>query len=338
MTGVAEVELERSYRQVEQIARVRARNFYYAFILLPAEKRRALCAVYAFMRHCDDISDGDSSDEQKREMLQCWRRQLDGALNGDCRSSPIFPAFLDSVARFAIPHRYFHWILDGVEMDLKVRKYETFMDLYRYCFKVAGSVGLTCLQVFGFRDDRARLYAEQCGIAFQLTNIIRDVKEDASLGRVYLPLEDLRRFNYSPEELVLGVLDDRFRRLMTFQACRARDYFIRARSLLPMVDKVSRPGLWAMMEIYGRLLDKIVHSRYDIFGPVVRLSTPEKCIIAIRALALRFLPTGLGRIADTQKPGDSDPAVRRNVTPGTGVFPETSGAGSEFDPSRDPTL
>ncbi len=330
------MDLEHSYEQVEQIARARARNFYYAFILLPAARRRALCAVYAFMRHCDDISDGDCGEEEKREMLQCWRRQLDDALNGDCQSNPIFPAFLDSVTRFAIPHRYFHWLLDGVEMDLTIRRYETFTDLYRYCFKVASSVGLTCLQIFGFRDERARHYAEQCGIAFQLTNILRDVKEDAALGRVYLPLEDIRRFDYSAEELVRGVLDDRFRRLMNFQSRRARDYYNRGRSLLPMVDKVSRPGLWAMMEIYGRLLDKIVHSRYDIFGPAVRLSTPEKCIIAIRALALRFLPTGFGQVADTQKPGPSDAADPRDDPPGTGVFTETSGAGSGIDPPRDP--
>ncbi len=332
------MELERSYQQVEQIARDRARNFYYAFILLPAEKRRALCAVYAFMRHCDDISDGDSSDDEKREMLQCWRRQLDGALKGDCRGSPIFPAFLDSVTRFAIPGRYFHWILDGVEMDLKVRKYETFLDLYRYCFRVASSVGLTCLQIFGFRDERARHHAEECGIAFQLTNILRDVKEDASLGRIYLPLEDLRRFDYSAEELVQGVLDERFRRLMTFQARRARDYYDRARNLLCMVDKVSRPGLWAMMEIYGRLLDKIMRSRYDIFGPVVRLSSHEKCLIAIRALALRFLPIGIGWGANTQEPGGSDAADRGGYKRRTGSFTETSGAGSQSSPPRKPSL
>jgi hypothetical protein len=153
-----------------------------------------------------------------------------------------------------------------------------------------------------------------------------------------MPLEDLHRFNYSAEELVQGVLDDRFRRLMSFQARRARDYYDRARSLLSMVDKVSRPGLWAMMEMYGRLLDKIVRSRYDIFGPAVRLSTPEKCIIAIRALALRFLPTGTGRISAMQEPGGSDSADRHGDTRRTEGFKETSGAGSEFDPPRHPGL
>ncbi|NWG12879.1 MAG: phytoene/squalene synthase family protein [Acidobacteria bacterium] len=330
--------MERSYRQLEQIARVRARNFYYAFVLLPADRRRALCAVYAFMRHCDDISDSDSSDDEKREKLQCWRRQLEGALRGECQSHPMFPAFFDSVTRFAIPGSYFHWILDGVEMDLAVRKYETFADLYRYCFNVAGSVGLTCLQIFGCRDERARRHAEECGIAFQLTNILRDVKEDASMGRIYLPLEDLRRFGYSAEELVQGVLDDRFRDLMTFQARRARDYYNRARNLLSMVDKVSRPGLWAMMEIYGRLLDKIVRAKYEVFGPVVRLSTSEKCLIAIKALAGRFLPLGAGRIGDTQKPGGPDAADRSGDKRRTGDFPDGTGSRPESGPSGDPPL
>jgi len=284
------VELTSSYRQVEQIARVRARNFYYAFVLLPAEKRRALCAVYAFMRHCDDITDGDSSEGEKHELLRCWRSQLEGALDGDCRGNPIFPAFLDSVTRFSIPSRCFHWMLDGVEMDLTVRNYETFEDLYRYCFHVAGSVGLTCLHIFGFKDQIAQRYAEECGIAFQLTNILRDVREDASLGRVYLPLEDLRRFDYSCKDLTLGIRDDRFRRLMNFQADRARGYYDRARTLLTLVDRESRPALWAMMEIYGRLLKKIVRSGYDVFGKVIRLSPFEKCSIAAQALAMRILP------------------------------------------------
>jgi len=281
-------ELLYSYRLVERIARSRARNFYYAFILLPAERRRALCAVYAFLRHCDDLSDGDFPEHRRREMLGSWRRQLDGALNGDCGSDPIFPAFLDSVRRFAIPARYFHWMLDGVEMDLSVRRYDTFDELYRYCFNVAGTVGLTCLQIFGFSDERAKAHAEACGIAFQLTNILRDVKEDAGMGRIYLPQEDLRRFNYAAEDLARGVADDRFRDLMTFQAGRARGYYERGAALIPLVERASRPALWAMIEIYGRLLEGIVRADYDVFRRTVRLSAPRKISIALRALAMRF--------------------------------------------------
>jgi len=282
-------DLRQSYKHVELVARRRARNFYYSFVLLPREKRRALCAVYAFMRHCDDIADGAHGAERKRELLRRWREQLDGALHGDCGGDPILPAFRDAVNRFSIPGQYFHWILDGVEMDLAVRRYESFSELYRYCFNVAGAVGLTCLQIFGFRDEKAKDYAEQCGIAFQLTNILRDVDEDARMERVYLPIEDLHRFGYSPEDLMNGVADDRYFELMAYQASRARGYYDRARNLLPLVDNASRPALWAMMEIYRRLLDKIVRARYAVFGRTVRVSNAEKCAIALRAMAMRLL-------------------------------------------------
>jgi phytoene synthase len=282
-------ELRQSYKNVELVARRRARNFYYSFILLPREKRRALCAVYAFMRHCDDIADGAHSEERKRELLRRWREQLDGALHGDCGGDRILPAFRDAVNRFSIPGQYFHWILDGVEMDLAVRRYESFNELYRYCFNVAGAVGLTCLQIFGFRDEKAKDYAEECGIAFQLTNILRDVSEDARMKRVYLPIEDLHRFGYSTEDLMNGVADDRYFELMAYQASRARGYYDRAQNLLPLVDNTSRPALWAMMEIYRRLLDKIVRAQYRVFGRTVRVSDAEKCAIALRAMAMRLL-------------------------------------------------
>ncbi len=292
MTDAA--ELAASYRRAEEIARRRARNFYYAFVVLPPERRRALCAVYAFMRACDDVSDGAASSEAKRLMLRGLRAGLDAALAGDCQGNPVFPALRDSVARFSIPARYFHWVVDGVEMDLTVERYETFDALYKYCFNVASAVGLVCLEIFGYRGaERAREHAEHCGIAFQLTNILRDVKEDAAMGRVYLPREDLRRFGYSEDELRRGVVDDRFRRLMDFEAARAADYFARGRNLLTLVDEASRPALWAMMEIYGRVLRKIVRRRFDVFGRSVRLSNPEKARIALQALVLRFTG-GLG--------------------------------------------
>ncbi len=283
-------DLVASYSSAEDVARTRARNFYYSFIVLPQERRRALCAVYAFMRYCDDISDGASDVEAKRSMLRTWRSQLERTLAGEIDGHPILPAFYDSVRRFSIPGQYFHWVIDGAEMDLSNNKYRTFDELYRYCFNVASSVGLVCLQVFGFRDGRARKYAEQCGIAFQLTNILRDVKEDAQMGRVYLPEEDLERFGCSVEHLRDGIMNENFRALMVFETNRAREYYAQARSLLPLVDEVSRPSLWAMMEIYGRILDKIVRRQYNIFDNRIRLSDPEKCTIALRAMAMRFLP------------------------------------------------
>lgn len=283
-------ELAASYRSAEEVARSRARNFYYSFVALPPDRRRALCAVYAFMRYCDDISDGGAGHEGKRRMLQEWRTQLDLALSGHFGPSAILPAFHDSVQRYAIPGQYFHWVIDGAEMDLSVDRYRTFDELYRYCFRVASAVGLVCLQIFGFREEQARKYAEECGIAFQLTNILRDVKEDSQMGRIYLPEEDLERFAYSPEDLRRGVLDERFRALMTFETNRAREYYLRARNLLPLVDEVSRPSLWAMMEIYHRILKKIVRRQYNVYEKRIRLSNLEKCGVAVKALAMRFLP------------------------------------------------
>jgi phytoene synthase len=283
-----EPELLASYRSAEAVARKRARNFYYSFIVLPADKRRAFCAVYAFMRYCDDAADSNASPEVKRKLLRDWRACLDEVYSGACQQNSILPAFRDSVTHFSIPAAYFHWIIDGAEMDLDVRRYETFDDLYKYCFNVASAVGLVCLQIFGFADERAKKYAEQCGIAFQLTNILRDVKEDAEMGRVYLPEEDLRKFNYSPEELRQGVMDERFRQLMEFEANRARDYYSKARNLLTLVEDASRPALWAMIEIYGRLLDKIAQRQFDVFRNSIQLAKTEKIVIALRALAMRY--------------------------------------------------
>ncbi|HYK91831.1 MAG TPA: presqualene diphosphate synthase HpnD [Acidobacteriota bacterium] len=283
-------ELAASYRSAEEVARNRARNFYYSFLVLPRPQRRALCAVYAFMRYCDDISDGGAGNEDKGEQLRKWRTQLDLALAGDFGGNPFLRAFHDTVRRFSIPGQYFHWVIDGAEMDLSIESYLTFDELYRYCFNVASAVGLVCLQIFGFREERATKYAEHCGIAFQLTNILRDVREDAQMGRIYLPGEDLERFAYTPEDLRRGVYDGRFRALMAFEADRAREYYRRARNLLPLVDETSRPSLWAMMEIYGRILKKIVRREYNVFGRRIRLSKPEKTGIVMKALAMRYIP------------------------------------------------
>jgi phytoene synthase len=275
-----------SYRFAEEVARNRS-NFYYSFIVLPSEKRRAFCAVYAFMRYCDDVSDGNATIEDKRAMLRDWRSKLDAAFSGS-QLNPILPAFRDTVNNFSIPVEYFHWIIDGAEMDLDVFQYETFNDLSKYCFNVASAVGLVCLQIFGFRDERAKKYAEQCGMAFQLTNILRDVKEDAERGRIYLPVEDLRKFGYTEEELRRGVVDDRFRRLMRFEAERAREYYSAARNLLPLVEEASRPALWAMIEIYERILDRIVQRKFDVFRDPIHLASTVKIGIALKAIAMRF--------------------------------------------------
>ncbi len=304
-------ELIASYRSAEAVARKRARNFYYSFVVLPAEKRLAFCAVYAFLRYCDDISDGNSSLDVKRAALRQWRSQLDAVFSGRPAENPILPAFRDTVRQYSIPAQYFHWIIDGAEMDLDVFQYETFNDLYAYCFKVASAVGLVCLQIFGFGEERAKKLAEYCGIAFQLTNILRDVKEDAQMGRIYLPAEDLIRFGYAPEELRRGVLDDKFRRLMKFEADRARQYYSEARKLIPLVEETSRPALWAMIAIYERILNRIVQQQYDVFHLPIRLSGREKLCIAMRALLKRFIAKA-GWPRQKCRPQDTGPQEQDN--------------------------
>jgi 15-cis-phytoene synthase len=285
-------DLTASYKAAaEAVARSNS-NFSYSFAVLPREKRLAFCTVYAFMRFCDDVSDGETSNDNKRKMLARWRAQLSPDQVHGTQHNPIMPAFRDTLQKFAIPEQYFHWIIDGTEMDLDFFQYETFDDLYKYCFNVASAVGLVCLQIFGYNDEHARKYAEQCGIAFQLTNILRDIKEDVERGRIYLPMEDLRKFNYSPEELQRGVLDDRFRQLMHFEAERAREYYRAARKLLPLVDKSSRPCLWVMMEIYERLLNRIIQNRFDVFSQRVRLSGREKAAVVLRAILMRLVGSG----------------------------------------------
>lgn len=275
-------ELDRSYDYCVKVTRARARNFYFGISLLPPEKRRAMCAIYAFMRSCDDIAD-DAPAETRAGQLAALRRTLDGASDGLCECNQLLPAFRDAVARHEIPVSLFHDLLDGAEMDQRVERYPTFEALYDYCYHVASVVGLVTIHVFGFQSDAARKHAEHCGIAFQLTNILRDLREDAENGRIYLPQEDLARFGYTEEDIRRQVRDERFRALMKFEAARARDYYRKAEPLMPLISPDSRVCLAAMMGIYEGLLDRIEANGYDVYSARVRLSTPAKVGVMARA-------------------------------------------------------
>ena len=196
------VSLEESYARCGRIAQQTGKNFYYSFLVMPREKRAAMCAIYAFMRRSDDIADSTANPAIALEALRQWRTQVDAAFNGGDSTEPILPALVDTVRRYEIPQRYFHELLDGTEMDQTTTRYTTFDDLYKYCYRVASAVGLVVLPIFGFQDKAALVPAEACGIAFQLTNILRDVKEDAQMGRIYLPLEDLRQFGVSEDDIL----------------------------------------------------------------------------------------------------------------------------------------
>jgi phytoene synthase len=272
--------LDHSYAHCRAIAKKRARNFYYSFVLLPPEKKNAMCAMYAFMRYCDDLSDEPGA---SRSAIERWRDSLTAALAGHPDTNPVWPAFLDSVERYAIPHEYFYEMIEGVASDLETRTIATFDELYRYCYRVASVVGLTTIHIFGFTSPEALPLAEKCGIAFQLTNILRDVREDASLGRVYLPAEDLVRFGVSVDDLKNARRTEQFGRLMEFETERARRYYRESAPLLDLIQAKSRPSLWALIAIYSRLLDHLAESQYDVLVRRISLSSMEKTWIVLRA-------------------------------------------------------
>ena len=273
--------VDKSYRYCRQVARTRAKNFYYSFLLLSAQQRKAMCAIYAFMRYCDDLSDEPGA---TRGAIDRWRAEMEDALEGRFSGQPLWPAFHHTVRRFGIPHRYFREMIDGVASDLEPRRFQTFDQLYRYCYQVASVVGLTIIHIFGFDTRSALPLAEKCGVAFQLTNILRDIREDAGNGRVYLPLEDLARFGVTEADLRAGNRSDAFLQLMRFEAARARGYYSEAAPLLDLIHPRSRPSLWALVSIYSGLLDRIERTGYDVFTRRVRLSSLEKSWIVVRAL------------------------------------------------------
>lgn len=276
------VSVEESYRVCEQIAKRTGKNFYYSFLVMPRAKRRAMSAIYAFMRRSDDIADGAENPAVALAGLKEWRATVSAALAGAAASEPTLPALVDTVRRYRIPERHFFELLDGTEMDQAKTRYATFEELYRYCYHVASCVGLVVLPVFGYEDEAALKPAEACGIAFQLTNILRDVKEDAGLGRIYLPGEDLERFGVSEDDIMQSRMTPQFKELMKFEADRAREYYRQAEPLLGMISPDSRGTLAVMMGIYGGILDKIVAQEYRVFDGKIRLSKWEKWRVVLR--------------------------------------------------------
>ncbi|MGC8792432.1 MAG: presqualene diphosphate synthase HpnD [Bryobacteraceae bacterium] len=275
--------LAQSYRYCRNVARKRARSFYYSFLLLPKSQRDAICAIYAFMRRCDDLSDEPSSRDEARGALKHWRAELEEALAGRYGECPLWPAFHDTVQRYRIPQQYFFEMIEGVSSDLQPRCFRTFQELYRYCYQVASVVGLTIVHIFGFRTPEALPMAEKCGVAFQLTNILRDIREDLERGRVYLPAEDLERFGLDEASLRAGQPPAGFVELVRFEATRARSLYAEARPLLDLVEPSTRPSLWALIEIYSRLLDHIERAGVAVLKRRVELPLREKLAIVARA-------------------------------------------------------
>jgi squalene synthase HpnC len=292
------ISASRSYDECHRIARAARSNFYYAFYLLPKPKRDGLAALYAFMRLVDDVADEGHDLAAKQRGLADWRAALDDAITGQAHivdgsgalssSAPsgateVLPALVDTMQRYKMPARYLHDLISGAEMDLTLRSYPTFDRLREYCYRVAGTVGLTCTHVFGFHDPRALDLAEKLGLAFQLTNIIRDVHEDYAVGRVYLPEEDLARYGVSPQdfgksEATLGV-----RELLRFETDRAWQCYEEGSALFGLIDPESRGALWLLVHTYSALLARIESLDFAVFGERVRLSKAEKMLFIAKA-------------------------------------------------------
>jgi phytoene synthase len=290
--------LEEAYAICRAIARREAKNFYYAFVALPAARRNAICAIYAFMRKADDLSDDESLPrEERRRQLDSWLASWHIARIGAYTDDPVFVAVRDAVARFKIPFSLLDELVAGTTMDLEANHsaapdtYATFEELYRYCYLVASVVGLVCIRIFGYHDARAEKLAEETGIAFQLTNILRDVREDAERNRIYLPLDDLARHRVTVEQLLhrkSAGIDADERAVLQEIAARAENYYRSAEQLLPLIDAESRPALRVLVSIYHQLLKRIEKADYDVFSSRASVPTVQK---------LTILSAGLGRMA-----------------------------------------
>lgn len=284
--------LQPSYTYCERLARRQAGNFFHAFQVLPRPQRRAMCALYAFMRLTDDLADGSGTVEEKRSALKQWRIDLNAALAGEDRH-PLHPALRHTLNRFSVPVEYLDDVIEGCEADLEPVRLPDFGTLYRYCYRVASAVGLACIHIWGFRDDDANLPAEHAGIAFQLTNILRDLPEDLERGRVYLPAEDLKRFGVDLGDggphCTLPILEaDGFQALMQFETERARQYYRSADNLTPYLDPPGRAVFQVMLRTYRGLLDEIERRDFDVFRERVRLSPWRKAAFVLRALPVRW--------------------------------------------------
>jgi phytoene synthase len=271
-------------RYVRRLARASGSNFYYSFLFLPGAQREAIHAVYAFCRAVDDSVDQADCAEEAARQVAFWRDELAACGAPDARRPvhPITRTLAAHMGRYPIQRRHLEEIIDGVAMDVAPRRYRTFDELRDYCYHVASAVGLVCIEIFGYREVSARDYAVNLGLAFQMTNILRDVGDDARKGRVYLPLEELARFRCGEEDLKSRRLSAGFLELMRFETARARGLFSRAKSVFPVRDRRTLFAAEIMGAIYEAILDEIERRGFDVLSSRVTLSRPRKLAIATR--------------------------------------------------------
>ncbi len=265
----------------KEIAKGSKSSFYYAFSLLPPQKRDAMNAVYAFCRKTDDIVDeGNEPDDVKYERLRKWRVEFEKALK--CQSNyQLLNKVGNIIKQFNIPVEPFFDLIIGMEMDLQKKRYIKFDDLVEYCYRVASTIGLMCIEIFGYKHTSTKEYAVNLGLAMQMTNILRDVKTDAEIGRIYLPQEDLERFNYTEQDILEGNYNKNFVSLMKFEAERAQEFFNKANNALDKEDKYSLFAARAMQHIYQKLLHKIEREEFDVYSKKIRVNKFEKATISL---------------------------------------------------------
>jgi phytoene synthase len=286
------IDVEASYREAERITRAEAKNFFYAFRFLPPHKRRAIYAVYAFSRRCDDAVDAVEESGKDPAEARADLAFLSSFLGESAPQDPLAPALRDTLQGFSIPRQPLDELIAGMEMDLTQKQYATFEDLQLYCYRAASVVGLVCIEIFGYTDPAASPLAEKLGLAMQLTNILRDIKEDIERDRIYLPADELARFDCTHEELRRGEVTSHFRELMKFQIERTRSLFAEASALFPLIDADARYCPVLLKEFYSRILDVIEARDYDVFSRRPRLSRAEKLRLAgslwVRSRAARW--------------------------------------------------
>lgn len=268
-------------------------NFYYSFLFLPRERREAMYTVYAFCREVDSAVDDAPSGTDPLKQLSKWRTELAAAYRGT-PTHPVTISLAGHARRWEIPQEYFEELIAGVEMDVTISRYATFTDLYRYCYRVASVVGLICLKVFGTRSPLAQDYAINLGLAFQMTNILRDLRTDADRGRIYLPQEDLSRFGCSEDDLLKGNYSSAFFELMRFECGRAREFYQKAHNAaerLPREDRRALTVAEIMRGVYSRILARIEASGFRVFGPRISLAPPYRFAIAAGIWLRSLLPS-----------------------------------------------
>jgi len=284
--------VEESFARCVEVTRERARNFHFAFSVLPKPRYQGICALYAFSRLADDMSDDESDPQKALASSRAWRAAFDRALAGDPSGHAILPAVAETMRRYEIPPAYMHELIAGTEMDAHTRRYEKWDDTYLYCYRVASVIGMMTIHVFGFTDPRAIPLAEKTGIAFQLTNILRDLGEDAGRDRIYLPLEDLRAQGVPESELLAAKDTPAIRRLVEAEVERARLYYQSGRELVPLIVPESRDALGSLVAIYQRLLEEIARRGFDVLSERVTLSNAEKLRLAAGVAWKQFLRLG----------------------------------------------